>query len=460
MMRLLASLVLMILFFAPGALYAQETIPEYNPVCWQKKECVEARRAMMRDIEGVTETELQEGWLEKEAPCNADGWGKCLPGGQTVTQISFGGKNKFRHIGDLILTVYNLALSVASIIAVGVFILAGFQWVTSAGNSEAVMSAKHRMAGAMMGLFLAFCSYFILNAVNPALVSLRLPQIWMVRAQHLVPQFCSAAPMGSVFAYVKPSSEQMGDIKPTGNEEFKFTYANPPKDPSDTSFYCGNRLFLKDGGSRACYGDVCPNNGLCVDFGGKDANNPYHCLDNTVVAGKIVYQPLIDPSCLNGAIPLTGRLTEGWVKPLAVTPNKHSLIGLCKDGKGEVSTAQTPVTIQGKDVQYYSITSNRIQTVEQAESQCAKYGGLAGFVLIFHMDEACDPTDETHYIGRNGIDLGDDVFFKQNRQNIVLSPEYLIPSSSIKAGLILNIDATRIYDMDEDKDYTLYNGLK
>ena len=142
---------------------------------------------------GSSQKDIEDGWVQ-ETPCiggsGGKQWGKCLAAGRTVTEISFGGQTTFAHMGEFIIVVYNYALRIASILAVVMIIVAGIQWVTSGGNSESITSAKKRIAGAMMGLFIAFLSYFILQAINPSLLSLRLPQVWMIKTIKLPPEFC------------------------------------------------------------------------------------------------------------------------------------------------------------------------------------------------------------------------------------------------------------------------------
>lgn len=166
-----------IFFPAQALLQAQEVRPQDNPLCWDKKECEEKRAVLFG------EDKAQGGWLEKEKPeCDSEGWGKCLGVAATQAQISFGGSAKFLNAGEYIKAVYNYSLSIISILAVVVIIIAGAQWITSAGNAEVIGRAKKRITGAIIGLFIAFMSYAILETINPAMVKLRLPQIWLLRA--------------------------------------------------------------------------------------------------------------------------------------------------------------------------------------------------------------------------------------------------------------------------------------
>lgn len=164
-----------------SATAATDLAPPQNPLCWQAKDCAAARSRLIAPLDSMNQAAAGEGWLEKEGVCNQAGWGKCLAAGATKTQIAFGGKREFLHLGDFIQYIYRYAIVIAGLLAVIMLIMAGAQWVTSGGNSEAITSAKKRIGGALMGLFLAYMSYFILNTLNPALVQFRLPQVYMVR---------------------------------------------------------------------------------------------------------------------------------------------------------------------------------------------------------------------------------------------------------------------------------------
>lgn len=111
--------------------------------------------------------------------------GFCSAAGEATTEISFGGRNTFKHFGEFIQFIYKYAVWAAGILAVLMIMIAGFQWATSGGSPEKITSAKKRIGGAMMGLFLAVMSFVILNTINPYLVNLRLPQVWMVKGERL-----------------------------------------------------------------------------------------------------------------------------------------------------------------------------------------------------------------------------------------------------------------------------------
>jgi len=180
--RTIIAISLAVLIFLPAVAKAAASLPpEQNPICWKKSECETARKSFtLQDS-----TTAGAGFVAGDPPCiggsGSDAWGKCLPAGVAVTEISFGGQSQFANMGVFIVTVYNYAVRIAAILAVIMIILAGVQWMTAGGNSEGITSAKKRITGAVVGLLIAYMSFFVLNSINPALVSLRLPQTWMVK---------------------------------------------------------------------------------------------------------------------------------------------------------------------------------------------------------------------------------------------------------------------------------------
>src|SRR5689334_12587412 len=133
--KILFFAIVLVNFFMPvlaGAevVGANSDVPALNPFCWKMKDCVKARRSF---VEGnPTDAELAaNGFISNAstAPCNTgigdQQWGRCLPAGVTKTEIDFGGRSSFENIGDFILVMYKWLVTVASILAIIMIILAG-----------------------------------------------------------------------------------------------------------------------------------------------------------------------------------------------------------------------------------------------------------------------------------------------------------------------------------------------
>ncbi len=61
--------------------------------------------------------------------------------------------------------IINIALGLLGIISVVIILYAGFKWMTSAGNDEAVGSAKKMLVAAIIGLVIILSAYIIANFV-------------------------------------------------------------------------------------------------------------------------------------------------------------------------------------------------------------------------------------------------------------------------------------------------------
>lgn len=75
-------------------------------------------------------------------------------------------------LAKYIIAFYNWGLTIVGIIAVVTLMAAGLLWITSAGKSESVSTAKKMITGSLTGLTLLLGSYFLLNTINPNLVNL------------------------------------------------------------------------------------------------------------------------------------------------------------------------------------------------------------------------------------------------------------------------------------------------
>jgi len=74
---------------------------------------------------------------------------------------------------DYMSAIYTWSVRAIAIIAIIMIMIAGFQWMTAAGNASAIGQAKSRISSSLIGLLLAIGAYSLLNFVNPSLVNLR-----------------------------------------------------------------------------------------------------------------------------------------------------------------------------------------------------------------------------------------------------------------------------------------------
>ena len=70
----------------------------------------------------------------------------------------------------IISRVINVILSVLGVIFVTLIIVAGIQWMTAGGNTEAIQQARTRITNALIGLIIILCalsiSYFVIERLK------------------------------------------------------------------------------------------------------------------------------------------------------------------------------------------------------------------------------------------------------------------------------------------------------
>jgi lysylphosphatidylglycerol synthetase-like protein (DUF2156 family) len=76
---------------------------------------------------------------------------------------TFGGATT---LSQLILSVINIILALAGLIAVLVLIIGGFRYVTSFGNDEAVGQAKKMIINAILGIIIIILAFVVVRVVS------------------------------------------------------------------------------------------------------------------------------------------------------------------------------------------------------------------------------------------------------------------------------------------------------
>jgi len=344
--KFLFFFVFVFLFFPIVTLAAEDKTtlrPEFNPLCWKLKDC-QTQRCALTDTSvsgGCTPEKIDSmgtnGWIVEE-PClgttGEEKWGKCLPASVATTQIYFGGKNKFANIGEFIKSNYNMAISVAGILAVIMIVVAGVQWATSGGNSEMISSAKNRIGGALVGLLIAYLSYSILNIVNPNLVNLRLPQTWMIRPFKTGTQWCRDLdnPTSTAFAlaYTKDKVFSSAAIADAAK---KAQFNIEPKEMPNQSMPCGDHFFASGSGVQTCMGDFCAKDeGVCLPI----TMGAYNVAIPSPSCAKydLVVHYTINPSfigVLKNQSWWTSALESDWLDN-----DNVNFWSVCKNGNGEI----------------------------------------------------------------------------------------------------------------------------
>jgi hypothetical protein len=76
-----------------------------------------------------------------------------------------------RDIRATIASIINVAMGLLGIIAVGIILIGGFQWMTAGGNEESVDKAKKRIIQGVIGLAIILASWAIARFVLESLVT-------------------------------------------------------------------------------------------------------------------------------------------------------------------------------------------------------------------------------------------------------------------------------------------------
>jgi hypothetical protein len=83
--------------------------------------------------------------------------------GGTGLSNTFGGATT---LSQLILSVINIILALAGLIAVLVLIIGGFRYVTSFGNDDAVGNAKKMIINAILGIIIIILAFVVVRVVQ------------------------------------------------------------------------------------------------------------------------------------------------------------------------------------------------------------------------------------------------------------------------------------------------------
>mgnify|MGYP007094902143 CR=1 FL=1 len=317
--------------------------------CWELDKCKEVGTPYGPNTETIGVCGTEKNALGKEIVF-------CSPGLSARTSISYAGTRDFANIGEYINFIYRYGVMAAGILAVFMIITAGFQWTMSGGSAEKITSAKKRIGGALMGLFLVSVSFFILNTINPYLVNLRLPQTWMINAQKMTPVICDQLESGKVAtAYTQGEVQEMGESKITKQfVDGRYTGLAQGAFSIDPKVaHCGDKFFTEDGMGLTCLGMGCDPGNVCVTELTDIQTTEYTCKEG-MIAGKISSDR--DFLCTD----LGGNIFD----------NNLLLIAMCKDGDIE--------KVWDKDLPD-SARSYIVPFKRNLETICGSPDNLAGF---------------------------------------------------------------------------------
>lgn len=227
---------------------------QFDQRCFTETECTDFQQTQSAEFAQTTESsDVCSGYAQMNGGQKV---GFCRSGQTTQTSVSFGNRNSFSGIADFISYIFRFSFFIATSLATIVIIISGLQWMSSAGNSSTISSAKSRIFGAMSGLVLLAFSYVILRTVNPALVDLRPLDVFFINPIETTPQFCSELDQNvSIFEAGEQGSTQVK------------TFADAVGTTALTADNgkCSYDYYIQNGGGQTCGGTTCANqNEACI----------------------------------------------------------------------------------------------------------------------------------------------------------------------------------------------------
>lgn len=83
------------------------------------------------------------------------------------------GKMTSDLLARYIKVIYNYGMMIAGILGAIVLMGGGVLWLTSSGSDTRVQQAKELILGSLVGLVILFCSWLLLNTINPELLKMK-----------------------------------------------------------------------------------------------------------------------------------------------------------------------------------------------------------------------------------------------------------------------------------------------
>ena len=438
--------------FSVSPVLAAEIPPQQNPLCWAKANCEAQIKANGWDFNG------QLNFLPGGSDGECGSWGGCIPAGQTQLSITVGDQaGPIANLGDYIKKIYLYLVGIGGLIATVLIIKGGFEWTTSAGNPTRLTSAKSSITGALMGLFLLLGSYTLLYTINPDLLRLKLPRVFMVRALTLGTEWCKdlSNPMAQKFALAQlSSSETPKEFKDVKLDDF--TIAFPAQQSSaqedylteieggqsnpETAMPCGAKYYSLDGQDQTCMAHFCSKT---------QDGKPQTCVKKEGDKHECTL------SVLSGIIRGTagGSLMFPWID------NNVELRGFCTSAKWTwQSEVVDAVEDKEKQTETYAFVYNLESRIPSGHYDCLKDPAISGWFLVAEINDKSG-SDDLYAIGRSGGICNTNILTKvgwmgkgwddsPELQALLVSnfsniKQYMFTLEELKAGLVCDINLTR-----------------
>jgi len=191
-------------------------------------------------------------------------------------QIKILGQEKVTDIAAYIALIYKYTVGAAAVLAVVMILWGGIVYLTAGGLPDKINQAKEYISNALIGLVLLYTSYLLLQTLNPDLVKLRMPRVYMLRPLTLGAIFC----------------EDMAPEEALGEYSGGFALAEKDK-PIPTKFDlgpgdldCNKEYYWQKGGKQKCWGKRCPTKEgkkqVCLPLKNPTPENQFECKEGQV----------------------------------------------------------------------------------------------------------------------------------------------------------------------------------
>jgi len=218
----------------------------FDPYSWTEDECKKTLTAPESN-EGfglsVTEFEGNKTWYYDSSSKNC-----FAPSPKPDLKVPIPNITSDRvGIPEYVGAAFKYAISIAGILAAVMIMVGGAMWVVSAGDSGRITTAKQYITSSVIGLVLLFCTYILLNTINPALVNLTPLKVKIAKNIQLSSMYC-------------PTSSTVYS-KDTGAEV------------KGSETQCGTNYLVQKNGDATCQGQSCKGS-LAGSYCLPNANDP------------------------------------------------------------------------------------------------------------------------------------------------------------------------------------------
>lgn len=258
--RLFFIFIFLVIFLFLASFANAAVDPEKNPICWYHDDCQKKFKDAFPDEPFVEGYNFQPGVPANS--CTAP-LGVCLPAKKMTAQIKIGENVVFENIGDYIKKLYLYLIYIGGIVSAAIIMFGGFLYVTAGGSADRANDAKKYIGGSITGLSLLLSAYAILYIINPYLVDLAVPPVFMLRPIVTAGGWCQdVAPPSTKVAFA-------GGFKSSGSVPAAGWKIDPSPNITDPAIIsdlfskgvlpvCGLKYFFKDSGENTCDGNFCP----------------------------------------------------------------------------------------------------------------------------------------------------------------------------------------------------------